>query len=460
MKKIVSVILALAMFTSIVAAAGNGDVDGDGKVTVSDALRAIRIAAQLSPYAASADVDGDRKVTVSDALQILRCSVGFITQSGLSGNAQISVTVTDRAASYGVTQSMVDRGMTNIGDTARLVRVMRKAAAGEEITVGFIGGSITVGGAATYEEARYARVVEAWWKRTFPNAKINYVNAGYSGTPSFFGVHRMQEDLMQYEPDFVMIEFGVNDNLQDWQQVAYASLVRRVLTAEWQPAVMLFFMKNNDGSNAQSDQQPIGEFYDLPMVSERDAIWPEVKPPYGTGSTFTWEDIVADYVHPTNKGHAICGELINCYLEAVYNNLNKLSSEVKPVREDVPFPYIYEHTAWLNWHNTTPVRLGGFAKYTTDNFSWRAASGDSDPMVIRYYGKRVSLAIKQQEAGVMKASFTVDGSPAVMIDNNNLLIAAGQYAYYKLDEREEGWHTIEISSLSGTLTILGLFVSW
>ena len=460
MKKLVSIILALAMFTSMAAAAGNGDVDGDGSVTVSDALRAIRIAAQLSPYAASADVDGDRKVTVSDALQILRCSVGFITQSGISGNTQINVTVTDRAASYGVTQAMVDRGMTNIGDTARLVRVMRKAAAGEEITVGFIGGSITVGGMATTEYARYARVVEAWWKRTFPNAKINYVNAGYSGTPSFFGVHRMQEDLMQYEPDFVMIEFGVNDNLQDWQQVAYASLVRRVLTAEWQPAVMLFFMTNNDGSNAQSDQQPIGEFYNLPMVSERDAIWPEVKPPYGTGSTFTWEDIVADYVHPTNKGHAICGELINCLLEAVYKNLDKLSSEVKPVREDVPFPYIYEHTAWLNQSNTTPVRLGDFVKYTTDNFSWKANYGSGEPLVIRYYGKRISLAIKQQEAGVMQASFTVDGGSAVMIDNDNLLIAAGQYAYYKLDEREEGWHTIEISALHAPVTILGLFVSW
>ena len=460
MKKLISIILALVMFTTVVAAAGNGDVDGDGGVTVSDALKAMRIAVQLEPYAASADVDGSGSVTAADALQILRCAVGFITQAGLSGDTQITVPVTQRAASWGVTQQMVDRGMTNIGDTARLVRVMRKAAAGEEITIGFIGGSITVGGMATTENARYARVVEAWWKRTFPRTTINYVNAGYSGTPSFFGVHRMQEDLMQYEPDFVIIEFGVNDNLQDWQKEAYASLVRRVLTAKWQPAVMLFFMKTNDGSNAQPDQQPTGEFYDLPMVSERDAVWPEIKPPYGTGSRFTWEELVADYVHPTDKGHAICGELINCYLEAVYNNLDKLSSEVKPVREDVPLPYIYEHTAWLNWHNTTPVRLGGFAKYTDDNFSWRATGGNSDPLIIRYYGKRISLAIKQQEASTMKASFTVDGGPAVMIDNGNLLIAAGQYAYYKLDEREEGWHTIEISSLYGTLTILGLFVSW
>ena len=79
---------------------------------------------------------------------------------------------------------------------------------------------------------------------------------------------------MQYKPDFVVIEFGVNDNLQDWQKEAYASLVRRVLTADWDPAVMLFFMKTNDGVNAQTDQIPIGEFYDVYLGRTRRRLRP------------------------------------------------------------------------------------------------------------------------------------------------------------------------------------------
>ena len=460
MKKLIAIIIALAMFTTMAAAAGAGDVDNDGSVTVSDALSALRIAAQVDPYKAAADVDGDRTVTVADALQILRCAVGFFSQAGLS-SPELKVNVTSRAASYGVTQAMVDRGMTNIGDTSRLVRLMRKARAGEEITIGFIGGSITVGGMATTENSRYTRVVEAWWKRTFPNTKINYVNAGYSGTPSLFGVHRLDEQLMYSEPDFVMIEFGVNDNLQDWQKEAYASLVRRILTADCRPAVMLFFMTNNDGSNAQSDQQPIGEFYDLPMVSERDAIWPEVKPPYNNGTTFAWEDIVADYVHPTDKGHAICGELINCLLQAVYDNLDTLSSETKPVREDVPLPYAYEHAQWLHVRNTTPVQLGGFTALTNSDYSWVSRKGNSDPLIIRYYGKRLCLAIKQEEWDTVKATYVIDGGDPVMLSGENLLIAAGQYAYFKLeDDAAPAWHTIEISCLENTMDILGLFTSW
>ena len=55
-----------------------GDLDGDGEVTVSDALRALRMAAQLVDPDEAADVDGDGSVTVSDALAILRVAVGLI----------------------------------------------------------------------------------------------------------------------------------------------------------------------------------------------------------------------------------------------------------------------------------------------------------------------------------------------------------------------------------------------
>ena len=57
------------------------DVDSDGAVTVSDALRALRIAARLDEAdeltRAAADADYDREVTVADALTILRAAIGL-----------------------------------------------------------------------------------------------------------------------------------------------------------------------------------------------------------------------------------------------------------------------------------------------------------------------------------------------------------------------------------------------
>ena len=79
-----SVIDAAAQALSEAAAAleektFKGDLDGDGDVTVSDALRALRFAAGLAEADENAlrsgDIDGDGAITVSDALAILRVAV-------------------------------------------------------------------------------------------------------------------------------------------------------------------------------------------------------------------------------------------------------------------------------------------------------------------------------------------------------------------------------------------------
>ena len=75
---------AVAEAASALAAkpALKGDADGDGSVTVSDALRALRFAARLTEAYANAlsvcDIDGDGEITVTDALAILRAAVGII----------------------------------------------------------------------------------------------------------------------------------------------------------------------------------------------------------------------------------------------------------------------------------------------------------------------------------------------------------------------------------------------
>jgi len=457
LKRIISVLICMIMLTGTVTAALKGDIDADGKITVSDALGALRIAASLEEYSIAADADGDGNVTVADALELLRCCLGFITPEGIGADTEIEFKVPkDAAKNLGLNRAIIDRAIVSAGDPSRVVNVMRKAQAGEDITIGFIGGSVTVGGAATTFEARYARVVYNWWADNFPNSDVGYVNAGFSGTPSLFAVHRLEEHLMYAEPDVVVIEFGVNDELQAWQQEAYASLVRRILTDDCQPAVLLFFVMNNMGNCAQADQVPIGEFYDLPMVSYRDAIWPEVEK-----GTYIWDDICADYVHPTNKGHAICGNLINAYFEGVYNNIDKLSSEIKPVREDLPLPYTYENTHWYHKGNYTPVGMGGFKETTSGIASWENIGDSADPLIMRVYGKRIVLPILQGESAFINATVTVDGGTPISLSKDNLLISAVQMAYYMVyDSDTPKWHTVEITRLAGTMSVCGLYLSW
>ena len=83
MKKIISVILAIILTVSCIpfaSAALRGDVDGNGKVNSSDALRVLQYAVgQIASIpTAKADVNSDGKVNSSDALIILQISVGLI----------------------------------------------------------------------------------------------------------------------------------------------------------------------------------------------------------------------------------------------------------------------------------------------------------------------------------------------------------------------------------------------
>ena len=64
-----------------------GDMDGDGEITVADALRALRIAAKLAEETPEAlaigDIDGDGEITVADALKILRVAAKLADEDSL-----------------------------------------------------------------------------------------------------------------------------------------------------------------------------------------------------------------------------------------------------------------------------------------------------------------------------------------------------------------------------------------
>ena len=78
----------------------------------------------------------------------------------------------------------------------RLKNCMKRAGAGEELTIGFLGGSITQGSLATTMENTYVYRVFMWWKQTFPKADFHYVNGGIGGTTSHYGVSRAVTDVL------------------------------------------------------------------------------------------------------------------------------------------------------------------------------------------------------------------------------------------------------------------------
>ncbi|MDE5679932.1 MAG: SGNH/GDSL hydrolase family protein, partial [Lachnospiraceae bacterium] len=194
------------------------------------------------------------------------------------------------------------------GDLSRIAAAMRKARDGEKVTIGVIGGSITQGSSASNQNNCYASLLKQWWEDTFPDAEIEFINAGVGGTSSYLGVHRVGTDLLSYEPDFVVVEFSVNDGNNIFYKKSYDNLVRRIMKEENAPAVLLLFMTMEDGTSSQDNDSMIGFQYGLPMISYRNAVLQEIEE-----GAFAWKDISPDNIHPNDRGHAIAGELLSVY---------------------------------------------------------------------------------------------------------------------------------------------------
>lgn len=257
--------------------------------------------------------------------------------------------------SKGLTDAMYERAVVSEGNKARLAKTMKKAANGEDITVGVIGGSITQGSSATDHNNCYAELFHKYWVEKFPQSNVNFVNAGIGGTNSYLGVHRVDTQLLDSKPDAVIVEFSVNDTDKLMNKYSYDSLVRKILNCDSQPAVMLLFTTQEDGTSLWETHKEIGAAYDLPMLSYRAVVYPEV-----SAGTLDWKDISPDNIHPNDEGHKLIGQLVSRYLDSVYDDLDNIDDSSVAFDTPAYTADYYKDAKMLGASDITPKEISGF----------------------------------------------------------------------------------------------------
>lgn len=210
-------------------------------------------------------------------------------------------------------KEMIDRCVISTGNNYRMKKVIEKAKKGEDMTIAYIGGSITQGaGGKPINTKCYARQsFDAFCKMFAPEGSdhIHYVKAGVGGTSSQFGMVRYDKDVCnngEIEPDLVVIEFAVNDEGDETKGVSFESLLVKVLSAKNKPAVLINFAVFMNDWNLQDRICPIGERYEVPMVSVKEAVTPQ----FADKKVITKRQFFYDIFHPTNDGHRIMADCI------------------------------------------------------------------------------------------------------------------------------------------------------
>lgn len=221
-------------------------------------------------------------------------------------------------------RKMLEKAVVQTGNNARLKRAIDKARRGEDVTVAFIGGSITQGAGAIpintqcYAYKTFCGFCELTGRGTDDN--VHYVKAGVGGTPSELGMIRYETDVLadgKVTPDVVVVEFAVNDEGDETKGECYDSLVRKILNAENRPAVILLFAVFADDFNLQERLSPVGRAYDLPMVSTRDTVLEQFYQKPGEGRVVSKNQFFYDSYHPTNIGHRVMADGILQLLRTV-----------------------------------------------------------------------------------------------------------------------------------------------
>ncbi len=137
------------------------------------------------------------------------------------------------------------------------------------VTIGFLGDSVTQGCFELYSTGEdsietefrsfqaYHSKLKRMLEEVFPSVPINIVNAGISGDNAPNGRTRLQRDILSYQPDLVVVCFGLNDagrgmeGLSDYAQ-ALEGIFRELQAAGTE---VIFMTPNMMGTRAVAEEK-------------------------------------------------------------------------------------------------------------------------------------------------------------------------------------------------------------
>lgn len=133
------------------------------------------------------------------------------------------------------------------------------------INIGFIGGSIT------RANDQYRGQILDYLQRIYPKVTFNGINAGVSGTGTDLGAFRIQEQLLDYEPDLVFVEFAVNGGSNE----AMEGLVRQIIAHNSKTDICFIYTiigsqtinyQNGDMPEKVKSFEAVARYYNIPSI--------------------------------------------------------------------------------------------------------------------------------------------------------------------------------------------------
>ena len=224
-----------------------------------------------------------------------------------------------------------------------------KIERGEDITIAYLGGSITA------QPGWRPKTVE-YFRKKYPNIKFTEINAAITGTNSTLGVARIQRDILDHGPDLIFIEFAVNDRSGQLSQKTFEGMVRKTLANDITTDMCFVYTATIhqvdhllEGRYQPSAEvmEVVAEHYQIPTIHMVVKVAQLLKagklnfvaplPPDGSGMIDGKIVFSPDGAHPyPETGHEL-------YLEAILRALPAMENASLPPKREIPPPLAEGH---------------------------------------------------------------------------------------------------------------------
>ncbi|RKR14367.1 hypothetical protein CLV91_0442 [Maribacter vaceletii] len=360
-----------------------------------------------------------------------------------------------------------------------LPNFFKKLKEGKDVKVGYIGGSITNGGLWR------AKSIE-WLKNEYPKANITQVNAAIGGTGPEYGACRIQNHLLNHNPDMVFIEYRVN-NGGAYKGRALEGLIPQIWKNNPNTEICFIYtiskgmipdISEGHQTNAGVNMEPVANHYGITSIEfglEVVKLLKEDKLVFKKGDSPAKSKIIFsnDGTHPLEAGHNIYRDVLVRSLKAIENYGTTGPNLIpKPLKKNifsgaslVPIKKAKFSSKWKDVDLGDEVAINddltdknGGIKSLFVKAKKTETLGES--FTIKWDGFLLGLTALLEEKGDIQIEVITDEGPSKIYDLKSRT-GKTQSKYYFLNEIGAGSHTTTVKLIKlapGKILQIGQFL--
>lgn len=446
-KKGILLLSIIAMLVSLVACGGGGDT---AVTTTSGEEVVTTVGGQEADVTTTTETEAD---TTSSK----------VTGSG-SSNQSTTRTTTTTTTTTKTTKAKEYRMMYYpkyqkfIQTRSGLKNTGYKIVKGEELTIAFMGGSVTDGMGSSSGTKGFRGRLLTDLQSTY-DVECSQIEASLGGNGSQYGVYITDQFVAGKKPDLVFIEYAVNnayDGVTDadtlWNH--YESMIHMIRKANPYADIVLVYV--SDEANRSKSIIPVleevAEKYDLPSVNLYEMINSLLK-----SSGESWSSFYSDSVHMNDGGYNRSAQALRGLIEY---GIDQNSTALQEMSTPSPKTTIQSEAKIVLTSELTTVP-SGWAKNAVFSYASTKYGGCIETteagktITVKFKGTDFGVLVEfAEDAGVLE--YSIDGGAYQQL--NCKLDYSNPKARILLKGGTNGEHTITMRLGSGSRMAIAAFL--